>query len=289
MERLSNVSKVGTRVEPRHGREKLEKTLVKGRPPIPLFIRCFGKFEVSLGNNKIEDGQWNSKKAKAIFWFLVYQRGHPIHKDLLMESIWPDYDIDMVQARFYKAMSRLYRILEPDHSSRHSSNYIRCHQGAYYLDFEQVALLDVDEFLKKIKSGEVEEKRGNHQEAFKYYLEAERLYRGDFLEENIYEGWAVTERERLRNTYGRLATKLARLFYEQGSFGESMEYCWKRIKSEKYCCEAYLLLMQNYCGLGETHEAMRIYRMYSEMLKKELGESPSLTLARYYQEISSKG
>lgn len=254
---------------------------------LPLRIYCLGHFRVFRGDFEIADGQWYSRKAQAVFKYLLVQRGRPTPKEVLIEVIWPDLDIDRAEARFYKAVSRLYRILEPDALPRRS-RYIQAHHGAYAAAPDAIAFVDSEEFLKKVQAGDVADRLGNRQEAQQRYLEAERLYVGDFLEADLYEEWVVAERERLRNQNLKVLGKLARLTFEERTFPQSIEYCERRLARDRYSCEATLLLMKNLAELDEIPRALQVFQNYQELLRQDLGEAPAPSVMRLHDEIVGK-
>jgi two-component SAPR family response regulator len=54
-----------------------------------LTIRCFGRFEVLKNELPIV---WQRTKAEELFAFLIINENSFIHKDIILENLWPDYE-----------------------------------------------------------------------------------------------------------------------------------------------------------------------------------------------------
>lgn len=250
-----------------------------------LWISALGTFRVSTGRNG--PVQWKSRKAEDIFKFLLIKRGRPVHRDIIVEAIWPDVEVDEAEFRFYKAISRLYRSLEPSGNAKGSS-YIQCRDSAYWIDFSKVAFFDVQCFQETVNKASFIHEREGIERAIPLYLEAENLYKGDLFEGNIYQQWMESERERLKKDYIKVLSRLSTYYHEIGDYWKSIEYCLKRLNYERFSCEAHILLMKNYALSGEIFEAIMTYRRYEQMLKEEMGISPSFSVIKTYEEIIKK-
>lgn len=250
-----------------------------------LWIQALGTFLVSIGGKRVVE--WKSRKAEEIFKLLLLKRGRPVHKDIIVETIWPDVEVDEGDFRFYKAISRLYRSLEPSGIAKKSS-YVQCRDGAYWIDFSTVGFFDVHCFQETLNRASLIHEKEGLEKAVPIYLEAENLYKGDLFEGNIYQQWMESERERLKKDYIKILSKLSIFYHEKGDYWKSIEYCLKRINIERFSCEAHILLMKNYALSGEIFEVIRIYREYEQMLKEEMGIGPSFSVIKAYEEIIKK-
>lgn len=70
--------------------EKLKKTI--GEELIcnkTLSIQCFGNFEVKVNGNPVK---WQRAKAEELFAYLLTNRSKKIHKDIIIEELWPEYE-----------------------------------------------------------------------------------------------------------------------------------------------------------------------------------------------------
>jgi len=113
----------------------------------PLQVRCLGSLEVRLGWNRLNS--WRSKKAKSLFKYLIAQRGRPVPKDVLMETLWPEGDPQAANNNLKAAVHALRQTLDPggkDGNGQESPSYILFMDGNYMINTEAEIWVDVDEF-----------------------------------------------------------------------------------------------------------------------------------------------
>jgi DNA-binding SARP family transcriptional activator len=117
------------------------------------------------------------------------------------------------------------------------------------------------------------------------FQKALKLYKGDFLQDNLYEEWASRDRERLLNLYLRTADALCTLYAEKQDWNRVVELC-QSILSRDPCWEAaYRQTMTAYLTLGNKPAALRAYHKCVETLNNELGIKPSITTQKLYEQL----
>ncbi|MCP4692008.1 MAG: hypothetical protein GY859_28440, partial [Desulfobacterales bacterium] len=152
-----------------------------------LRVRLFGKFSARVGEEEAPVGRWKSRKAKTLFKYLAAfrERGY-IHKEVLMELLWPDGDHRLTTNRFHVARASLRKTLEPAIRRRTPSSYILSRRDAYALDLGEDGWLDVEYFTNELNLARAGE---SPEISLAHYLNAASVYRGPFLEEDVYEEW----------------------------------------------------------------------------------------------------
>lgn len=125
-------------------------------------------------------------------------------------------------------------------------------------------------------------------EAATEYDRAVRLYRGDYLVEDLYEDWTMVERERLINAYVSVSTRLAGHHADTARYEEGVRACYRILEKEPCHEGAYRLLMECYVGLGLPTLAGRQYRLCEETLRRKRGMSPSSETETLYRRISGR-
>jgi DNA-binding SARP family transcriptional activator len=58
--------------------------------PEPVRIRLLGGFSVSIGSRTIEESAWRLRKAASLVKVLALASGHRLHREQVMELLWPD-------------------------------------------------------------------------------------------------------------------------------------------------------------------------------------------------------
>lgn len=57
---------------------------------------------------------WQSRKARDLLKVLMCRRGRPIHREQLMELLWPDEDPKRTSNRLSVALSTVRAVLDPE-------------------------------------------------------------------------------------------------------------------------------------------------------------------------------
>jgi two-component SAPR family response regulator len=155
-----------------------------------------------------------------------------------------------------------------------SSDYILFDKGHYCLDPTVEVWTDTDEFEARYERGRHLEKTQREAEAIAEYEEAVELYRGDYLAEDLYEDWTMVEREWFANVYMDMLGRLTGYYMKTEQYQESIRTCYRLL--EKDCCHenSHRLLMECYACLGLQERALRQYRLYESVLKRDWGRAP---------------
>ena len=70
-----------------------------------------GAFEVSSADGTT--ARWTSRKARKLLKILVAHRGAPVHREVLMDLLWPTVDPATLGNRLSVALSTVRRALDP--------------------------------------------------------------------------------------------------------------------------------------------------------------------------------
>jgi DNA-binding SARP family transcriptional activator len=252
----------------------------------PLQVRCLGTLDIRLGWNKVDS--WRSKKAKTLFKYLIAQRGRPIPKDVLMEILWPEGDPQAANNNLKAAVHALRQTLDPsgkNNDGKESMQYIIFLDGNYVLNNEAEIWVDVDEFEHQWATGRRLDKEGKVDEATKAYAAAEKLYRGDFLEDDIYEDWTLLRREALKDTYLAILSKLSERSIQDEDYESCIVYCQKILAKDPCREDAYRRLMRCHSRLGHRSRAMNWYKLCVKTLRTELETDPDGETTELYQRL----
>ena len=212
-------------------------------PPEGLRIQCLGKFAVYKGNEEIPQERWTSRKAMMLFKILIHERDKGfIPKDILMEQLWPEQNPDKILNRFHVTLSMLRKTLEPDLPKAKTSSYLIRNGDAYRLDLGKDSQVDVDVFKEHVT---LARQIADNEESIAHCLEAERLYQGDFLQEDLYDDWCAYERELLQQEYIYVLKQLIGHFEEKADFEQCILYARKYLVTDSYDEGIYQDLMRS--------------------------------------------
>lgn len=245
-----------------------------------LTVYSLGVFQVFEDEHPISE--WSSRKGKSILKYLLLHRHRPITKEVLMELFWPDSDPDAARNNLNVAIYGLRQALRngyPDFS------HVLFQDDSYLLNPQLSIWLDVEEFGKRFNAAQELERKGQFLPAITEYQAAEALYQGELFEEDRYEDWLTTERQRLQNAYLSVLDKLSAYYYDNKEYAACVNLCHKMIAIEPYREDAYRRLMSAYARQGHHYLAMRQYHQCVETLKEELDVAPDPTTTQLYERI----
>jgi ATP/maltotriose-dependent transcriptional regulator MalT/DNA-binding SARP family transcriptional activator len=244
--------------------------LRQGSESADLVLRCLGGFAVAHGGEVVPASAWQSRKARDLLKVLVCRDGRPIHREQLLELLWPGEDPARTGNRLSVALSTVRGVLDPAH--RHPSDHHVRTEG----DSVTLANVDTDvgQLLDKASRGLSLARSGAVAEARTYLEAAELAYAGDLLEEDPYSEWVVDLRERARLTYLDVVRKLAELGAADGDYEAAIRYLLRLLERDPYDETAHLDLVRLLAEQGRHGEARRRYRLYARRLG-EIGVEPT--------------
>ncbi len=251
-------------------------------------VYCFGKFEVYLWQRKVD--HWRSLKAKSLLKFLVAQRGKRIPKDVLMDALWPGYTPEAANNNLKAAMHALRQTLgsfcpERETCGKNGSSFILFSEGKYAFNPEMELWVDVEQFQHHWLTGQSREKKSEIAQAVSEYIMAEKLYHGDYLEDDFYEDWTLLRREALKDTCLAILSKLADNLFKKADYEGCIIYCQKILAKDSCREDAYRQLMRCYSRLGQRHRALRWYELCAKMIKRELDFAPENQTVDLYRKL----
>ncbi|MBA4367137.1 MAG: hypothetical protein C0403_05800 [Desulfobacterium sp.] len=250
-----------------------------------LRVYLLGEFKLLRGNEEIPGEKWKSKKALMIFKYLATRRHHGYHpKDLLMELLWPEQAPEITNSRLNDALSALRKVLEPGLIHGKPSSYLLREGHSYKLDLGREGMVDVALFEQTLQAAENEK---SVDKALAIYREAEALYRGDFLEEDHYTEWCLTERERLKGIYLHLLTKIMETFEQKTDYPKATAYGEKFLQTDPYVEEIYQHLMRLYARMGNRSMVKRTFEKCKKMIALDLAVPLSPKTNALYREFFS--
>jgi DNA-binding SARP family transcriptional activator len=214
---------------------------------------------------------WQSKKARDLLKILVARRGRPTPRDMLMEALWPEDDPDKLPNRLSVALAVLRSVLDP-HKRFAPDHFVSADKASLRIALEHVPV-DVESFLATAVEG-IALAEGGRPEAAGRLAAAEATYAGDFLEEDLYEEWAVPLREDAQAAYIQVARALAASAHGRGDFDAEARYLLRVLERDPYDETAQVALVSSLAFAGRHGEARRFYRAYCARMR-EIGVEPA--------------
>lgn len=231
-----------------------------------LRIETLGTFRVVRAGAPVAASAWRSRKARDILKILVARRGRPVTRDYLMETLWPQEAPEPLTNRLNVAISTLRSVLGP--------GVVVTEDDAVRLRLDEIDV-DIESFLGDAEQGMALVRAGRLAEALPRLARAEGGYGGDFLEEDLYQDWAVPMREQARAAYLEVAAVLAEQAGKAGDADAATRYLLRMLAHDPYDERAHLRLVSTFVASGRHGDARRYYRHYcSRMDEIEVEAAP---------------
>lgn len=246
----------------------------------PLSIFLLGPFRVSVTGRPVAEAQWARPQGKLLLKLLALEPRHQLHRQQIMDAIWPDLDETSAAANLHKIIHMARRALEPGLKSAADSRFIQTRDQSVQLPSDGL-WVDVEEFesasIRAFRSGKAPDCEA-----------ALSLYGGDLLSEDLYADWCARRRDQLRASYHELLMKLGALCLNSGGHSGAIEQFEKLVASEPSNEEAHRELMRLYVLTGRRSEALRQYQRCSDAVRRELDTEPEESTLELYRKILSK-
>jgi DNA-binding SARP family transcriptional activator len=237
-----------------------------------LEARCFGKFEISSPWKTVEN--WKSMKAKSALQYFMTKPTGPIVKEVLIEKLWPESNPKSATNNLKAVMHCLRETLNQLFDEKENFPFILFNQGSYMINPEVDLWIDVSEFYSHWAAGRRLEGEGRLDQSIRELKLAESLYRGDYLEDELYEEWTLLQREALKDIYLIIVGKLAEHSIKAADYDGCIVYC-QTILARDICREdAYRRLMQCFSRIGHRNRALQWYDICCKVIKTELEVTP---------------
>jgi DNA-binding SARP family transcriptional activator/tetratricopeptide (TPR) repeat protein len=225
-------------------------------------IDLLGGFSVTVDNVAVPSDAWSRRHASGLVKLLALARGRRMHREQVIDALWPDVGLEVAGPRLHKAAHYARRALG-DHS------------GALVLRNDVVILLEGADVEVDALEFRALAERALAERSAEHADEALTAYTGPLLPDDVYETWTEAHRESLETLHAELLRLAGR---------------WEDLLREDPVDEqAHLALARAYADAGDTRAALRQLERMDQALRRELGTAPSPSaeaLRRSLQESS---
>lgn len=240
-------------------------------PPLPLTIKTLGGFEVYQGKRLIAHRVWKQRQAGELFHLLLISPQRTLHREQIIEALWPESSLSTAMSAFHQATSALRRALEPDLPEKFPSRYLIVREGKVTLHLPPGSEVDFELFEQHCQKGE--------------YEEALALYQGELFPEDRYCDWVTYKREALTHQYLQVLLAVAKQKLAAGQPVEALQACRHILAEDPWHEQAVQIGMQACTQLGDRAGAIRLYRELERNLAKDLDIAPSSEIQALYRSL----
>jgi len=211
-------------------------------------ITLLGTFAVTVDGRPVADSAWTRRHAAGMVKALALAPDRRLHREQLLDRLWPDDTLDEAGPKLHKAAHYARRALGVPGA-------LVLRDGHALLAPDHEVSVDVAEFEELARSALAAAEPDPA-----LVRRAIALHAGELLPQDRYDDWVVERREQLRLRH----LDLLRL---DGRWDEVLE----REPSDE---TAHLAVMRRHAANGDRHAALRQFERLDRALRQELGVAP---------------
>jgi DNA-binding SARP family transcriptional activator len=225
-------------------------------------IQLLGGFLVVVDGTAVPHDAWRHRRGADLVKLLALALGHRLHREQVMDTLWPDLPVEAAAANLRKAT----------HFARRALGW----EGSIGIDAEMLALLPgaaVNVDVERFEDAAGEALRQADERAC---ATAAELYRGELLPADRYAPWSEEPRARLRLRYLQVLKAGRR---------------WERVLEIDGADEdAHRSLIQDALWRGDRGAAIRQFERLRQRLRADLGVGPDpASVALYERALAMQG
>jgi DNA-binding SARP family transcriptional activator len=220
---------------------------------------------------------WPRRSARTLTKLLATAPGHCLHREQVIDVLWPGVDLTSALNSFGKALHAARHALEPELPPRAASRYLHLGDGLLTLDRRHV-VVDADRFQAL---GEQALRRGD----VDGYEQALGAYAGELLPEDRYEDWCAGRRAALAELRLRLLLGLAGALERQGAHTDAAARLAEVVAEDPAREDAHRRLIRLWAQIGDRDRAVRQFHRCEEALRRELDLAPQAETVSLYRDV----
>jgi predicted ATPase/DNA-binding SARP family transcriptional activator len=238
-----------------------------------VHLSLLGGFSATVDGQPVPR-RWRLRKAKTLVKLLALAPGHRLHRDVVVDRLWPDTEPDAAANNLYQLVYAIRRMLGAA-SITLSDDVVRlCPAGGL--------TVDVDQFERAAATARSSSEITELQAALE-------LWTGPLLPEDQYAGWAVDHRERLIETHAAVATLLGAKLLEQGE-PETALVLLEPIGAQRPLDEhLHRVVMEALAELGRRWDAIESYERLRDALDDAYAAEPESQTKALYRRLLTGG
>ncbi|MEX0961050.1 MAG: response regulator [Burkholderiales bacterium] len=233
----------------------------------PLKIYTLGQFALLRDGQPITFSRKVQKRPLDLLKALIASGAQNVSAQTLTESLWPDAEGDAARVSFNSNLHRLRKLIGIDDILTLSEGRLSLDMTRCWLDVQTLEAL-----VNRIDHSAYEKRDVEHAELVYELL---RLYAGHFLAHDSQESWAIAARDRFAAKFVRAVSTLGGQLEGLKQWEKAAALYTRALELDNLSETLYRLLMICYRELGETAEALKVYRRCRDMLSIVLGMKPS--------------
>jgi two-component SAPR family response regulator/tetratricopeptide (TPR) repeat protein len=245
-------------------------------------VGTFGELRVSVDGVELQQNVWGRKKARDLFKFLLLHHRRTVTLDEIMEKLWHGASDRSTELVVMNSVSRIRRALEPGRNPRDRHSVLTSSNRTYRLDLGEEAEIDFVRFKELIV---LARRSDTATERYLHYQSAVDLYVDDFLKEDLFEEWTISERELLKDACLEALEFIAGEELRTERYDDAAMTARRIIASDSTSERGYEILLRSLASRGRMTDLRNAVAECIRSYSNELGISPPARLMGLAQEL----
>ncbi len=238
-------------------------------------IRLLGGFGVDRDGTPVAPREWRLRKARTLVKLLALTPDQRMHRDALLEILWPDRDLASAVNNLHQAAHIARRVLAGDGPH---AGWLELRDDVVILWSEGPVDVDVRDFERLA----VQARGGDDLAARRAAIAA---YTGDLLPEDRFSDWAVRRREELRESVCDLLVDAAEKSADET---EALAAAQRALTLDALHERAVRSLMRRLAAAGRRSEALARYERLRDDLRTAYGTDPDPETRQLYRALLTR-
>jgi two-component system LytT family response regulator len=242
-----------------------------------LKIQCLQQLHLRKKNGDLVQLRWRTQKTMEVFAILIHNRHQTLHRTILTELLWPEWEPEKAMAHLHTAAYYLRKMLKEKLPMMHM-NY---ENEGYRLDMGMVNV-DCEEWERSLQAAPI-----LASDSVIIHLQLHQAYTGDYLEIHGFL-WAEVERQRLCMLWQNHTSRLVEFLESNEHFNEAIT-CYTLLQVRMpFLEDSYAGLMRIYAHLQNAKAVRQQYEAMVTLFAQELGIAPSGTVQTWFSQWEAK-
>lgn len=234
-------------------------------------IRLLGEFKVDRDGTPVQAREWRLRKARTLVKLLALAPDQRMHRDVLLDVLWPDRPVASAANNLHQALHVARRVLAGDGPH---AGLMELHDDVVVLRAGGLVDVDVRHFERLAAAARADGGLAGLRAAV-------AAYAGDLLPEDRFEDWAASRREELRELLCELLVELA----ARAGAAEAGAALQRALAIDPRHEGAVRGLMRLLAAAGRRPEALARYERLRDDLRADLGSDPDPETRRLYRDL----
>ena len=247
---------------------------------VPLMnLKMFGRFEISIGGEVIEDPAFRRKHVRLLLLLLSVHLGRDMSRALIAKTLWPDADEDLARRNLYAIWSKLRHALM---LSDGTCPYLVRHQFGCSLDARYVHsdVVRLNEIYRELLFG-----RPDFKGWTALYAEIDRDFSNELLPSENSGDIVEQVRSDCRSRLVDALVSATQSVIDGGNNQLAIWFARAAVGHDETREDAYVALMQAQIANSQRTSAMMTYHRCRRALADHLGMDPSPETTALYESL----